>query len=110
LTIRKNLFDAHVFIFKHWVMDLIIQKPQLSSISNDVIPYIVRCQNSTKFADEENIYNSCYSQLSYVHSLLTPFYSHLATIWASIRRWTWGRKANCSSCCLYFQGGFLLPC
>eukprot|EP01006_Ploeotia_vitrea_P044549 TRINITY_DN66837_c2_g1_i1.p1 TRINITY_DN66837_c2_g1~~TRINITY_DN66837_c2_g1_i1.p1 ORF type:complete len:288 (-),score=164.35 TRINITY_DN66837_c2_g1_i1:435-1172(-) len=44
MTIYTNLKDAHVYIFSHWVLDLLADKPNIVSIQGELVPYLVRSQ------------------------------------------------------------------
>ncbi|CAB11281.2 translation initiation factor eIF2B gamma subunit [Schizosaccharomyces pombe] len=55
VTLNTNLSDAHIFVFKHWVIDLIREKESISSIRGDLIPYLVKCQYQKSFTVRENI-------------------------------------------------------
>jgi translation initiation factor eIF-2B subunit gamma len=50
-----NLQDAHLYIFKHWVLDVINEKEKISSIRQDLVPLIVKCQYQRKLLDIENM-------------------------------------------------------
>ncbi|KAG2186470.1 hypothetical protein INT44_002692 [Umbelopsis vinacea] len=50
-----NLLDAHVYIFKHWVLDLIKAKEKISSIRQDLVPLIVKCQYQRKLVENEDM-------------------------------------------------------
>ncbi|EPX75310.1 translation initiation factor eIF2B gamma subunit [Schizosaccharomyces octosporus yFS286] len=55
ITLHTNLVDSHIYVFKHWIMDLIREKENISSISSDLIPYLVKCQYQRPFAIREDI-------------------------------------------------------
>lgn len=44
ILIRTDLEDAHMYIFRHWVLDLLDTKRKMSSIQDDFIPYLVNLQ------------------------------------------------------------------
>jgi translation initiation factor eIF-2B subunit gamma len=50
-----NLQDAHLYIFKHWVVDLIKEKEKISSIRQDLVPLIVKCQYQRKLVEIEDM-------------------------------------------------------
>ncbi|KAF8477329.1 hypothetical protein BDZ91DRAFT_787895 [Kalaharituber pfeilii] len=35
--------DAHIYIFPHWVLEFIVANPKLSSVKDDVIPWLAKC-------------------------------------------------------------------
>jgi translation initiation factor eIF-2B subunit gamma len=43
-TLRTDLYDAHFYIFSHWVLDLLVEKKYIASIKADLIPHLVRRQ------------------------------------------------------------------
>ncbi|KAI9145379.1 nucleotide-diphospho-sugar transferase [Paraphysoderma sedebokerense] len=55
LNVYTNLQDAHLYIFKKWVIDLIAQKKQLSSIRSELLPFLIKCQYVKDFVQEEDI-------------------------------------------------------
>ena len=42
-----QLMDAHFYIFSHWVLDLLAQKP-LRSVKSELIPLLVKLQHKKK--------------------------------------------------------------
>jgi translation initiation factor eIF-2B subunit gamma len=44
LTVHSHLTDVHVYIFGHWVLDLLDSVQKISSIRCDLIPYLIRRQ------------------------------------------------------------------
>jgi translation initiation factor eIF-2B subunit gamma len=44
--ISKNLRDYHVYLFSHWVLQLLEEKTNISSIQGELVPYLVRAQFS----------------------------------------------------------------
>ncbi|CAO3662019.1 unnamed protein product [Umbelopsis vinacea] len=55
VKLHINLQDAHLYIFKHWVLDVINEKEKISSIRQDLVPLIVKCQYQRKLVDIENM-------------------------------------------------------
>jgi translation initiation factor eIF-2B subunit gamma len=43
-TLHSDLYDAHFYIFSHWVLDLLLEKKYIASIKADLIPHLVRRQ------------------------------------------------------------------
>jgi NDP-sugar pyrophosphorylase family protein len=44
VALRTDLVDAHVYLFAHWVLDVLEQKPHFSSAKLELLPYLVRKQ------------------------------------------------------------------
>lgn len=42
LTLSTKLLDAHVYILRRGVLDLLIQRPQISSIREDLLPWLCK--------------------------------------------------------------------
>ncbi|RUP21019.1 hypothetical protein BC936DRAFT_139220, partial [Jimgerdemannia flammicorona] len=55
VTLHTKLRDAHLYIFKRWVIDLIAAKENLSSVRTDLIPLLVKCQFQRKLVEREEI-------------------------------------------------------
>ncbi|ETW29479.1 hypothetical protein PFFCH_03050 [Plasmodium falciparum FCH/4] len=64
-VLKTDLLDSHVYIFKHYVLEIMEQKKnKFSSIKYDLIPYLVKIQNTSKAAEyskgefKYNMYNT----------------------------------------------------
>jgi len=55
VKLHINLRDAHLYIFKHWVLDVIKENEKISSIRQDLVPLIVKCQYQRKLVEIENM-------------------------------------------------------
>lgn len=55
LVIHNGLMDAHLYLFSHWVLKLIADKPRLSSLQAELLPYLIRNQFSTKLAAYQKV-------------------------------------------------------
>jgi len=44
LTLYTNMLNAHLHIFKRWVVDLLVEQKTISSIQGELIPFLVKCQ------------------------------------------------------------------
>ncbi|KAI8842552.1 nucleotide-diphospho-sugar transferase [Chytridium lagenaria] len=55
VKVHTKLRDAHMYIFKHWILDLIAAKPKISNIRRDLIPVLLKAQYSGKFMKKEGI-------------------------------------------------------
>ncbi|CAO3615490.1 unnamed protein product [Cunninghamella blakesleeana] len=65
VRIHTDLQDAHLYIFKRWVIDMLEEKENIASISDDLIPMLVKCQYQKKMLEKENVnqYASKYQHL-----------------------------------------------
>ena len=43
-VLHTDLYDAHFYIFSHWVLDLLLEKKYIASIKADLIPHLIRRQ------------------------------------------------------------------
>jgi len=48
ITVHNNLLDSHLYIFSPWVLNLIEEKKNISSIQAELLPYLVNHQYSAK--------------------------------------------------------------
>lgn len=55
VRVHTDLQDAHLYIFKRWVIDILADKENVESISEDLIPLLVKCQYQRKLVERENI-------------------------------------------------------
>ncbi|KAL0073242.1 nucleotide-diphospho-sugar transferase [Phycomyces blakesleeanus] len=55
VRVHTDLQDAHVYIFKRWVLDMVADKENISSISEDLIPMLVKCQYQKKMVEQEAV-------------------------------------------------------
>jgi hypothetical protein len=44
-----------LYIFKHWVLDVIKAKEKISSIREDLVPLIIKCQYQRKLVQVEEM-------------------------------------------------------
>lgn len=47
IDVHSQLRDAHLYIFKRWVLDLISERKTIASIKDDLLPLLVKCQAYT---------------------------------------------------------------
>ncbi|KAG4095298.1 nucleotide-diphospho-sugar transferase [Neocallimastix lanati (nom. inval.)] len=47
INFYTNLRDAHLYIFKQWIFDLLLQKKNISSVRGELVPLLVRCQSAS---------------------------------------------------------------
>ncbi|ORZ03016.1 nucleotide-diphospho-sugar transferase [Syncephalastrum racemosum] len=55
VRIHTDLQDAHLYIFKRWVLDMVADKENISSISEDLIPMLVKCQYQQRMVEREKV-------------------------------------------------------
>jgi len=56
MDLYTNLRDAHLYIFKQWIFDLLLQKKNISSIRGELVPLLVRCQSaSAEWLEKEGL-------------------------------------------------------
>jgi translation initiation factor eIF-2B subunit gamma len=51
-VLHTNLTDAHLYIFKRWVLDLLEMNENFASVKDDLLPYLVAIQHRRDFAAE----------------------------------------------------------
>jgi len=47
ITVTNKMLDAHCYIFNYWVLELLTQTPELTSIKTELIPFLVKNQYSS---------------------------------------------------------------
>lgn len=62
VRIHTDLQDAHLYIFKRWVIDMVVDKESIASISDDLIPMLVKCQYQKKMVERENVEHCKYNR------------------------------------------------
>ena len=52
VTIHTNMLNAHLYIFKRWVIDLLAEHKTISSIQGELVPFLVNSQwrSSAKYS------------------------------------------------------------
>ncbi|KAG5520096.1 hypothetical protein PMAC_001172 [Pneumocystis sp. 'macacae'] len=55
IYVTSTFRDSHLYIFKRWVLDLIIQNECISSIQEDLIPLLIKCQYQSLLLKQHNI-------------------------------------------------------
>ncbi|CCJ29379.1 unnamed protein product [Pneumocystis jirovecii] len=55
IYVTSTFRDSHLYIFKRWVLDLIVQNERISSIQEDLIPLLVKCQYQSLLLKRHNI-------------------------------------------------------
>lgn len=46
ITIHSNLIDSHVYVVKKWVLNYLMQVPNISTIKGELLPHIIKKQLS----------------------------------------------------------------
>ncbi|KAJ8659657.1 hypothetical protein O0I10_004636 [Lichtheimia ornata] len=55
VRVHTDLYDAHLYIFKRWVLDMVMDKENIVSISEDLVPMLVKCQYQKKMVEREKV-------------------------------------------------------
>ncbi|KAJ3104185.1 hypothetical protein HDU97_009440 [Phlyctochytrium planicorne] len=55
VKVHTKLRDAHLYIFKRWVLDLLAAKPRIKNVRRDLIPFLLKAQHSDKFSEKEEV-------------------------------------------------------
>jgi translation initiation factor eIF-2B subunit gamma len=55
VRLRGNLLDAHAYIFSRWVLDYLADRPRFISISEDLLPALVKMQWKRQRVEREGI-------------------------------------------------------
>jgi NDP-sugar pyrophosphorylase family protein len=98
MRVNTRLRDAHVYLFRHWILDLLDAVPLIESIQGDLIPYLLSKQFSSKAApvnvDIEPQHSDAYARSS--APLPEPSlhkdhdsircYAYIAPAWAVVER------------------------
>ena len=45
LTLHSSLKDAHLYLFAHWLLNLLDAQPLMASVQADLVPYLVKSQH-----------------------------------------------------------------
>ncbi|TPX39331.1 hypothetical protein SeMB42_g06006 [Synchytrium endobioticum] len=53
--LHTGLRDAHLYVCKHWVLDLLVLNPKIASLRGELVPLLVKCQYSDKAARNAQI-------------------------------------------------------
>jgi hypothetical protein len=56
VSVYASLLDMHVYVFRRAVMDLLVQRrEQISSVREELVPYLVKCQTSRELFEREEM-------------------------------------------------------
>eukprot|EP01147_Barroeca_monosierra_P010702 gene10704-2801_t len=75
-TIRRDLEDVHIYVFSKWVLKMIVERDTISSISRDLIPYLIRKQFAPPRRHQKDIYKYIPDLPREKASYLVPSVSH----------------------------------
>ena len=45
LSMHSSLKDAHLYLFAHWILNVVEEKRMMASIQSDLVPYLVKSQH-----------------------------------------------------------------
>ncbi|KTW30662.1 hypothetical protein T552_00377 [Pneumocystis carinii B80] len=65
IYVTSTLRDSHLYIFKRWVLDLIVQNERISSIQEDLIPLLLKFQYQSLLLKRYNIKELCSRNYGY---------------------------------------------
>eukprot|EP00842_Homolaphlyctis_polyrhiza_P003650 jgi/Hompol1/4286/HPOL_003567-RA len=55
IHLHSQLRDAHLYIFRKWVLELLAKNKSVSSIKNDLVPLLLECQHRESIVRHEGI-------------------------------------------------------
>ena len=55
MQLYSGLRDSHLYMFKHWVLELLVRNKGIASIKNDLVPLLMECQYRNKVLNREGI-------------------------------------------------------
>ncbi|EEB06616.2 translation initiation factor eIF2B gamma subunit [Schizosaccharomyces japonicus yFS275] len=55
ITLTTALADTHIYVFRHWVLDLLKENEELSSLRGDLLPLLVKAQNQHSLAERKGV-------------------------------------------------------
>jgi len=56
INFYTQLRDAHLYIFKQWIFDMLLQKKNISSLRGELVPLLVKCQTaSAEWLEKEGL-------------------------------------------------------
>lgn len=62
LVLHSDLYDAHFYIFSHWVVELLLEKKYIASIKADLVPHLIKRQFRGTSALPESVRERAISQ------------------------------------------------
>lgn len=119
IRVHTDLYDAHLYIFKRWVLDMVMDKENIVSISEDLVPMLVKCQYQKKMVEREKVqeckykwltnsfllisFIRCIYEWSFVEDSFFTLYNCIRAYW---RWWRWFQE-SCYNTCLCLSRWFL---
>ncbi|OMJ09943.1 putative translation initiation factor eIF-2B subunit gamma [Smittium culicis] len=55
IFVSKSLVDMHVYVFQNWVLDFLLDRPDILSLGYDLMPLLVRMQSQKHLYNKEKI-------------------------------------------------------
>lgn len=55
MNLTTNLQDAHIYIFKQWVIELICRNDRISSLRTDLLPVLAKMQWQSHLRSRERV-------------------------------------------------------
>lgn len=55
IHLYSQLRDSHLYIFKKWVLDLVVKNKNIGSIKADLVPLLLSCQHREDIVKKEGI-------------------------------------------------------
>ena len=55
MQLYSGLRDSHLYVFKYWVLELLMKNKSIASIKNDLVPLLLECQYRDKVYKREGI-------------------------------------------------------
>jgi translation initiation factor eIF-2B subunit gamma len=55
MNVTTTLQDAHIYIFKRWVLDLIVKNEKISSLRTDLLPVLAKMQWQSNLRKRQGI-------------------------------------------------------
>ena len=84
MNISTTLQDAHVYIFKKWVIDLIARNGKISSLRTDLLPVLAKMQWQSNLRKREGIDERTLLHFTPFLTQVLPSVDHLSTTTSSV--------------------------
>jgi translation initiation factor eIF-2B subunit gamma len=55
LRVSSQLQDAHLYVFKKWVLELLHKDKSMTNVRADLIPFLLACQHRPDFVEREGV-------------------------------------------------------
>ncbi|KAI8920563.1 nucleotide-diphospho-sugar transferase [Entophlyctis helioformis] len=53
--LHSALRDAHLYVFRRWVLELLVRNKTISSVKNELVPLLLECQHRESVAKREGV-------------------------------------------------------